>query len=88
MRNTESICTTVINVKYSQTTNPLKFLLDKSKIDATVQRWCAELANFNITVSYKSGITNIAADALSRVHEDHNQLDDADGIHMWCREIS
>ena len=68
--------------------NPLKFLLDKSKIDATLQRWCAELANFNITVSYKSGITNIAADALSRVHEDHNQLDDADGIHMWCREIS
>ena len=21
-------------------------------------------------------------------HEDHNQLDDADGIHLWCREIS
>ena len=37
---------------------------------------------------YKSGITNIAADALSRVHEDHNQLDDVDGIYMWCREIS
>ena len=39
-------------------------------------------------MSYKSGITNIAVDALSRVHEDHNQLDDADGIHMWCKEIS
>ena len=46
------------------------------------------MANFNITVSYKSGITNIIADALTRVHEDHNQLDDAAGIHMRCREIS
>ena len=46
-----------------------------------------ELANFNITVSYKSGITNIVADALSHVHED-NQLDNGDGIYMWCREIS
>ena len=66
---------------------PSEFFLDKSKIDATLQRWCAELANFNITVSYTSGITNIAVDALSSVHEDHNQLDDADVIHMWCREI-
>ena len=63
--------------------NPLKFLLDKSKIDATLQHWCAELENFNTTVSYKSGITNISADAPSRVHEDHNQLDDADGIHNY-----
>ena len=47
-----------------------------------MQRWCSELANFNSTVSYKSGITNIAADALSRGHEDHNQLGDADGIHI------
>ena len=68
--------------------NPLKFLLDKSKIEATLQRWYAELENFNITMSYKSGITNIAADALCRVNEDHNQLDDVYGIHMWCREIS
>ena len=39
-------------------------------------------------MSYKSGITNTAADGLSRVHEDHNQLDYADGIHMWCKVIS
>ena len=62
--------------------NPLKFLVDKSMIGATLRCWCAELANFKITVSNKSGITNITADAPSRVHEDHNQLDDADGIHM------
>lgn len=68
--------------------NPLKFLLDKSKIDATSQRWCSELANFNFTVQYKSGVTNNAADALSRLHEDDNQIDEIDDIHVWCQDIS
>ena len=68
--------------------NPLKFLLDKSKIDATSQRWCSELANYNLTVQYKSGVSNVAADALSRLHEDDNQLDEIDGIHEWCKNIT
>ena len=67
--------------------NPLKFLLNKSKIDATSQRWCSELANFNITVEYKSGATNAGADALSRMYEDSNQRDEIDHIHVWCKEI-
>ncbi len=67
--------------------NPLKYLLDKSKIDATSQRWCSELANFNFTVQYKPGVANVAADALSRLHEEDNNCDDIDDIHIWCNDV-
>ena len=68
--------------------NPLKHILTKAKIDATSQRWCSDLADFNLTVNYKSGVSNVAADALSRLHEDDNQLDDANCYHKWCKDIS
>ena len=46
--------------------NPLTYLLSKSKLSATEQRWASELANFDITLEYKSGKQNKGADGLSR----------------------
>ena len=42
-------------------------MLTTAKLDATGQRWIAALANYNFSLNYKSGKTNIEADALSRI---------------------
>ena len=47
--------------------NPLTYVLTSAKLDATGQRWIAALANYNFSLHYKSGKTNIEADALSRI---------------------
>ena len=47
--------------------NPLTYVLSTAKLDATGQRWIAALANYNFSLHYKSGKTNIEADALSRI---------------------
>ena len=47
--------------------NPLTYVLTSAKLDATGQRWIAALANYNFNLHYKSGKTNIEADALSRI---------------------
>ena len=55
--------------------NPLTYILTSAKLDATGQRWVASLANYDFR-NYKSGKTNIEADALSRVPRDgHTMLD-------------
>ena len=47
--------------------NPLTYVLSTAKLDATGQRWIAALANYNFSLHYKSGKTNIEADALSSI---------------------
>ena len=47
--------------------NPLTYVLSSAKLDACGQRWVAKLANYNFTVKYKSGLSNVEADALSRI---------------------
>ena len=49
--------------------NPLTYVFTTAKLDATSQRWLAELSNYNCTLSYRSGKQNVDADGLSRVHE-------------------
>ena len=46
--------------------NPLTYILTTAKLDATGQRWVANLANYNFSIKYKSGKLNVDADALSR----------------------
>lgn len=46
--------------------NPLTYVLSKAKLDATGQRWVAELSNYTFTIKYRSGKLNGDADALSR----------------------
>ena len=53
-------------------------MLTTAKLDATGQRWIANLANYNFQIFYRSGKSNIDADALSRipwevVQTDHEQ---------------
>ena len=47
--------------------NPLTYILITAKLDATGQRWVARLADYNFNLHYKSGKSNIDADALSRI---------------------
>ena len=47
--------------------NPLTYVLSSAKLDACGQRWVAKLANYNFTIKYKSGLSNVQADALSRI---------------------
>ncbi len=46
--------------------NPLTYILTTAKLDATGQRWVAELSNYNFELTYRSGKKNLDADALSR----------------------
>ena len=47
--------------------NPLTYVLTSAKLDACGQRWVAKLANYNFTIKYKSGLSSVEADALSRI---------------------
>ena len=47
--------------------NPLIYVLSTTKLDACSHRWVARLANYNFNIHYRSGITNVDADALSRI---------------------
>ena len=45
--------------------NPLTYVLSTAKLDACSHRWVARLANYNFNIHYRSGVTNVDADALS-----------------------
>ena len=47
--------------------NPLTYVLMTAKLDATGQRWVAALAMYNFKIYYRSGKSNINADALLRI---------------------
>ena len=47
--------------------NPLTYVMSSAKLNATGQRWVAELADFNFTVKYRPGSSNADADTLSRI---------------------
>ena len=47
--------------------NPLTYVLTISKLDAMGDRWFAGLSNYNFHIHYKSGISNVEVDALSRI---------------------
>ena len=57
--------------------NPLTYVLTTAKLDATGHRWVAELANYNFSINYKTGKSNIDADALSRMEypQDMHNID-------------
>ena len=50
--------------------NPLTYVLSSAKLNATGLRWIGELADFNFTIRYRPGKTNVDADTLSR-HPEH-----------------
>ena len=56
--------------------NPLTYILTSAKLDATDQRWVATLANYDFRIFYKTGKTNVEADALSCIlRSEHTMID-------------
>ena len=51
--------------------NPLTYVLTTAKLDAYSHRWVARLAYYNFNLHYRSGISNIDADALSQTQWPH-----------------
>ena len=47
--------------------NPLTYVLSTVKLDVCSHRWIARLTNYNFNIHYRSGITNVDADALSHI---------------------
>ena len=68
--------------------SPLTYVLTSAKLDATGQRWIAALANYNFSLHYKSGKTNIEADALSRISNRKEEVHiDKDAIRAIANAI-
>ena len=55
--------------------NSLTYILTLAKLDATGQRWVASLTNYHFRIFYRSGKTNVEADALSQIPR-HTQMMD------------
>ena len=56
--------------------NPLTYILTSVKVDATGQRSVAYLANYDFQIFYKTGKTNVEADALSHIPRlEHTMID-------------
>ena len=53
--------------------NPLTYILTSAKVDACGQRWVASLANYDFKLFYKTGKSNVEADALSCIPRDDYQ---------------
>ena len=56
--------------------NPLTHILSSAKLDATGQRWVATLSDYDFKIFYRPGLSNTAADVLSR----YPTTEDTDGI--------
>ena len=63
-----SICMVHISEVFTDN-NPLMYMLTTAKLDATGQRWVANLATYNFTIHYRNGKQNIEADALCRIEQ-------------------
>lgn len=50
--------------------NPLTYVLTAAKLNATGQRWVAELVDINFAIKYRPGKANADADGLSRMSMD------------------
>ena len=62
--------------------NPLTYILTSAKLDAVGQCWVTALANYNFQLSYKTGKSNVEADALSWIpwHKTKSEYSDLDPV--------
>ena len=47
--------------------NPLKYVMTSARLDATGQRWVAQLSMFDFDIQYRQGGCNANVDGLSRM---------------------
>ncbi len=64
--------------------NPLIYVMKKLEIDALTQRWIAELSRYDFEIFYRTGSSNKAADALSRLHNDKTVT--SESVEQWCKD--
>ena len=60
--------------------NPLTYILTSARLDTMGQCWIASLANYDFRIFYKSGKSNVEADALSCIPRTNNTLIDAPAV--------
>ena len=72
----------------------LAYILSTAKLDATGQRWVAELANYNFIIKYRAGRHNIDGDALSRItrlqqdsHQGVSDIISVDVVQAICQAV-
>ena len=66
--------------------NPLTYVFKTAKLDATAQRWVAQLEPYDMRVEYRPGTNNVVADALSRKYDDE-EFDNTQHIQHWARTL-
>ena len=66
--------------------NPLTYVLTSAKLDACGQRWVAKLANYNFTIRYRCGQSNVEADALSTISWPKVLSDEDIDIDLECMD--
>ena len=66
--------------------NPLTYVFKTAKLDATAQRWVAQLEPYDMRVEYRPGTNNVVADALSRKYDDE-EFDNTQHIQQWARTL-
>jgi len=54
--------------------NPLTYVMQSAKLDATGHRWVAQLADYNFDIKYRPGKVNVDADVLSRLKVDKESV--------------
>ena len=64
----------------------MTYVLTSAKLDACGQRWVAELANYNFTIRYRCGQSNVEADALSRLSWPEVPSDEDIDIELECMD--
>ena len=62
------------------------YVLTSAKLDACGQRWVAKLANYNFTIRYKCGQSNVEADALSRISWPEVLSDEDIDVDLECMD--
>ena len=65
--------------------NPLTYILTSAKLDATTQRWIADLASFHFSLSYKSSKSNTEVDALSGIKWPDAINEHISNMHLWVK---
>ena len=67
--------------------NPLTYVLNTAKLDATGHRWVAALSNYTFSIIYKPGKGHIDADALSCIRWPEAMELSSQTVHAVCEGV-